>query len=111
MKKKNFPKSLRGEASSTIVYILNRFPTNKLKNKVPEEVWSGKRPSVSHRKMFDSIFYKHVPDARIRKLDDKNESMILVGYHKMGAYRIFNPINKKIMMSWDIVIDENSAWD
>ena len=85
-KQKNFPKSLWGEAVSTAVYILNRCPTKILKNKVPEEVWSGKRPSVSHLKVFGSMCYKHVPDVRRRKLDDKSEPMILVGYHKTGAY-------------------------
>ncbi|XP_050875176.1 uncharacterized protein LOC127078793 [Lathyrus oleraceus] len=54
---------------------------------------------------------KHVPDTRRRKLDDKSEPMKLVGYHKIGAYMQFNSINQKIMMSRDIVIDENFAWD
>lgn len=61
--------------------------------------------------MFGSICYKHIPDARRRKLDDKSEHMILVGYHKTGAYRLFNPINNKIVMCQDIMIDENTAWD
>lgn len=61
--------------------------------------------------MFGSICYKHVPNARRRKLDDKSESMILVAYHKNGAYMLFNPINENIMMSRDIIIDDNSAWD
>lgn len=69
------------------------------------------RPSVSHLKVFGFIFYKHAPDARRRKLNDKSESMILVGYHKTEAYRLFNPINDKIVMSRDIVIDVNFAWD
>ena len=37
--------------------------------------------------------------------------MILVGYHKTEAYRLFNPINHKIMISRDNMIDENSDWD
>ena len=77
-----------------------------MKNKVPEEVWSVKRPSVRHLKVFGSMCYKHLSDARRRKLDDKSEPMILVGYHKIGAYRLFNPINGKIVLSRDIVIDE-----
>ena len=85
LKQKNLLKSLWGEVVTTIVYILNRCHTKKLKNKVHEEVWSGKRPSLSHLKLFGSICYKHVPDARRRKLDDKSEPMILVGYHKIGA--------------------------
>ena len=61
--------------------------------------------------MIFSICYKHVPNTRRRNLGDKSEPMILVGYHKTGAYKLLNPINKKIMMSRDIVIDENFTWD
>src|ERR1043165_8690002 len=111
LKQKNLPKSLWGEAVSTAVYILNRCPTKILKNKVPKEVWSDKRPSVNHLKVFGSMCYNNIPDARRRKLDNKSEPMILVGYHKTGAYRIFNPVNEKIVLSRDIVIDENSSWD
>ncbi|XP_050909629.1 uncharacterized protein LOC127123453 [Lathyrus oleraceus] len=85
--------------------------TKKITNKLPEEVCNGERSSVSHLKVFGSMCYKHAPDARKRKLDDKSEPVILVGYHKTEAYRLFNPINQKIMFSRDIVIDENSAWD
>jgi hypothetical protein len=108
LKQKNFPKSLWDEVVSTVVYFLNICHT-KLKIKVPEEVWSGKRPSVSHLKVFGSIFYKHVSDGRRRNPDDNSEPMILVRYHKNGVYRLFNPINQKIMMTRDIVIDENST--
>lgn len=38
LKQKNLPKSLWNEAVTTAVYILNRYPTKKLKNMVPEEV-------------------------------------------------------------------------
>ena len=43
--------------------------------------------------MFGSICYNHVSDVRRRKLDDKSDLMILVGYHKTELYRLFNPIN------------------
>lgn len=42
LKQKTLPKYLWGEFLTTGIYILNRCPTNKLKNMVPEEVWSGK---------------------------------------------------------------------
>lgn len=35
----------------------------------------------------------------------------MLRYHKIGAYKLFNLTNEKIMMSQDIVIDENSTWD
>ena len=55
LKQKNIPKFLWGEVVSTAIYILNWCPTKKLKNKVLEEFWNGKQPSVSHMKVFDSI--------------------------------------------------------
>ena len=55
--------------------------------------------------------YKHVPDARRNKLDDKCETMTLVGYQRTRAYRLYNPITRKIMISRDIVIDENESWN
>ena len=82
-----------------------------MKNKVPEEVWSGKKPYVNHLRVFGSICYKHVPDARRKQLDDKCEAMILVGYHKTGAYRLYNPIIGKVIISKDIIIDENESWN
>lgn len=66
---------------------------------------------MSHLKVFGSICYKHVPNPKRRKLDDKSELMILVGYHKMNAYMLFNPINQKIVISQDIVSNEIHVWD
>lgn len=91
--------------------MLHRCPTRILKNKVPKEVWSGKKPYVNHLKVFDSICYKHVPDARRKKLDDKSEVMILVDYHKTRAYILFNSISGNLMISRDIINDENEAWN
>ncbi|XP_058784535.1 uncharacterized protein LOC131659343 [Vicia villosa] len=105
------PRSSSSIQAARITLLVKRFPTKKLKKKVPEKVWSGKRPSVSHLKMFGSMCYKHVPDLRIRELDDKSEPMILVGYHKTSAYRLLNLDNAKIMLCRDIVVVENSAWD
>ncbi|MCI83122.1 copia-type polyprotein, partial [Trifolium medium] len=37
VKHRNLPKSLWGEVVSTAVFVLNRCPTRKLKDKVPDE--------------------------------------------------------------------------
>ncbi|KHN21844.1 Retrovirus-related Pol polyprotein from transposon TNT 1-94, partial [Glycine soja] len=81
--------SLWGEDVSTTTYLLNRCPTKRLKEKVPEEVWYRRKPLVSHLRIFGSLCYKHVPDAKRRKLEDKSEPMILIGYHVTGAYRLY----------------------
>jgi transposase InsO family protein len=111
VKHMNLPKSFWGEAVNTTVYVLNKCPTKKLKDKVPEEVWSGKKPSVSHFKVFGALCHKHVPEAKRKKLDDRNEFMILVGYHVTGAYKLYDPISKKMTFSRDVIVDEAKSWD
>ncbi|GBP30596.1 Retrovirus-related Pol polyprotein from transposon TNT 1-94 [Eumeta japonica] len=45
-------KSYWAEAVSTAAYITNRCPTRALSYATPEEMWSGKKPDVSHLKIF-----------------------------------------------------------
>jgi len=52
LKQRSITNSLWGEAVTTVAYVLNRCPTERLKNKVPEEVWSGKKPSINHLRVF-----------------------------------------------------------
>ena len=42
------PKFLWGEAANIVVYIQNRRLHSALDSKTPEEVFSGKKPDVSH---------------------------------------------------------------
>lgn len=81
LKSKGLPNSFWGEAVVTATYVLNRCPTLKLEGKVPEEAWTGRRPSVKHLRVFGSVCCRHVPDQRRRKLDDKSEQLVFVGYH------------------------------
>jgi transposase InsO family protein len=106
LNEKKLPHEFWGETVNTATYILNKCPTKKMKDKVPEEIWSGRKPSISHLKVFGSICYKHVPDSRRKKLEDKSEAMILVGYHNIGAYRLLDPHSKKIAISRDMKVLE-----
>ena len=69
------------------------------------------KSSLSHLKVFGSIAHRHVPYQLIRKLDDKSIQMILVGYHSTGGYKLFDPVNKKIVISRDMIIDELKELD
>jgi len=110
-KENNLPHEFWGEAVNTAAYILNKCPTKKLKTQVPEEVWSGRKPSISHLRVFGSICYKHVPDARRKKLEDKSDAMILVGYHNTVAYSFLDPQSKKIAITRDVKVLEDKHWD
>jgi len=104
------PHKFWGEAVTTAAYILNKCPTKKLKLKVPEEVWCGRKPSVKHFKVFGSLCYKHIPDARRSKLEDKSEIMILIGYHPTGAYKLYNPVTQKVHICRDVIVNEAEKW-
>jgi len=66
---------------------------------------------VFHLRVFGSVCYAHVPNARRRKLKDKSKLMVLVGYHPTGAYRLCNPVTKEICISRDVVVNEEESWD
>lgn len=83
LKQKGMSNSLWGKEVTLFSHLLNRHRTRRLKNKVLKKVWSGKKPYVNHLKVRGSIFHKNVSDDRRKKLDDKSEAMILVGYHKL----------------------------
>ncbi|GJU58201.1 retrovirus-related pol polyprotein from transposon TNT 1-94 [Tanacetum coccineum] len=56
--------------------------------------------------------HAHVPDQRRTKLDDKSKKYMFIGYdEKIKAYRLFDPIEKKVTVSRDVYVDEESAWD
>ncbi|MCI29805.1 retrovirus-related pol polyprotein from transposon TNT 1-94 [Trifolium medium] len=63
----------------------NRTIMNMMLNKEIE--WCD---SISHvqLKVFGSIAYRHVPDQLRKKLNDKGQQMIFVGYHFTGGYRL-----------------------
>jgi len=46
----------------------------------PEEKFIGKKPYVSHLRVFGYITYVHVLDEKRSKLDPKAEECIFIGY-------------------------------
>ena len=64
------------EAVATAAYIRNRIPTAAIKEEqTPYECWYGKRPNVSHLKVFECMAFAHIPDAQRQKLDKKSEKL------------------------------------
>jgi len=42
-------------------YLVNRSPSSALDDKTPQEVWIGKKPSLSHLRVFGCDAYVHAP--------------------------------------------------
>ena len=52
----------------------------------------------------------YIPDQKRMKVDDKGEKCIFLGVcsDQLKAYKLHNPITKKIIISWDVVFDEET---
>ena len=97
-----------GEAVAIAAYVLNGCPTKKLKKIVPLEKGTRDRQSVIHLKVIGFICYKHVPNAKRRKLDDRSRVMLLVGYHNISAYKLHYLITNK-ELNIDVIVKELEA--
>jgi len=64
-------------------------PSSVLVDTTPHELWLGKKPSVSHLKLFDSYAFGHVPKEKRSKLDNKAVKCIFIGYKEgMKGYKL-----------------------
>jgi hypothetical protein len=107
LNEKNLPNYFWAEAVATIVYIRNQTPTTVVHGMTLEKEFTGKKPNVSHLRIFGCISYVHVPDENRSKLDPKVEECIFIEYSsKQKKYRCFNPSTGKLQVSKDVVFDE-----
>lgn len=104
LKERKLPHTLWGEVVVTETYVISRCPTKKLEEIVPLEKWAKDKQSVSHLKVFVFVCYKHVPDAKRRKLDDRSKVMLLVGCHSTSAYKLYCIITNKVEFIRDIIV-------
>ena len=84
--------NLWAKACNTAVYVQNRCPHRVLSMSTPEEAFTGKKPNVSHFKIFGSSVYVHVTKNARKKLDPTAEVGIFVGYTETPHnYRVYFP--------------------
>jgi IS30 family transposase len=56
------------EAVNTVVYIKNQCPTKAFESKTPQEAWTGRKPNVSHLRVFGCKAFAHILDEKRSKL-------------------------------------------
>lgn len=67
----------------------------------------GKKPSLSHIRVFRCLKYEKIDSGQLRKLDD-----IHLGIEPGSkAYRLYNPISKIIVVNRDVIFDGKSCWN
>ena len=79
-----------------------------MKNKAPQEAWTGMNHSVSHLKFFGCVTYAHVPNELRKKLDKKGQKCIFFGYSEdTKAYKMHHPVTRKLIIRHDVQFVEN----
>lgn len=106
------PNMYWGKAVRHAVYLLNKLPTRSLSLLPPHESWFGRKPSVELVKLFGCTTYMKQPAAHTTKLDDRSRLVVHFGREPgTKAYRLYDPLSKKIYVSRDVVFNEGEAWD
>uniref|UniRef100_A0A803MAM0 Integrase catalytic domain-containing protein n=1 Tax=Chenopodium quinoa TaxID=63459 RepID=A0A803MAM0_CHEQI len=109
LKAKGISNKFWGEAVSTAVCLLNISPTKAVYNRTPFEAWRGKKPGVSHLRIFGCVSYALVNNRS--KLDDKFDKCIFIGYCSQSkAYRLYNPVSGKVIISRNVVFNEEARF-
>lgn len=104
----NVDKFLWAEACNTACYLKNRSPATGI-SKTPLELWTNKKPDVSHLRIYGSEVMVHIPKVNRYKWDKKATMHILVGYDEYTkGYRCYNPITKNVIISRDVIFFEKN---
>jgi hypothetical protein len=102
----HLPTYLWEEAVRTANYISNRISTRALSHLTPHQRYTKRKLDISYLHLFGSTSYLYVQKGS--KLEPKSRPMTLVGYDELSkAYRCFDPTRRKIVISRDVIFNEN----
>lgn len=111
LSEKQVPKHFWPKAVNWTAHVLNRSPTLAVKYMTPEEAWNGVKPNVGYFRVFGCIGHQ-VPNSKRKKLGDKSFQCVLLGKSEESkAYRLYDPVSKKIVVSRYVVFEENQCWN
>jgi hypothetical protein len=94
------------EAVDTSCYLVNRSPSLALEDKNPHKVWTRKKPSLEHLRVFGFDVYVHVPKENRSKLDKKTLKSVSLLVYGVKGYKLWNLEAKKTIYSRDVVFRE-----
>ncbi|KMQ83988.1 retrovirus-related pol polyprotein from transposon tnt 1-94, partial [Lasius niger] len=96
-------KKFWAEAIATAAYIIDRAPNKILNNCTPEEIWTGRKPNLSHLRIFGCKAFSLIPTQQRKKWDVKTKECILLGYcQDSKGYRLWDSQTQKVIRSRDV---------
>lgn len=101
-------KEMWGEAVLCATYLINRSPTVSIEGNVtPAEMFYNRKPNLNNLKIFGCLGYRKIPKEKLQgKFEPRGECTIMIGYTHNG-YRLWNPLERKVIISRDVVFDES----
>ncbi|KAL2226309.1 UNVERIFIED_CONTAM: Retrovirus-related Pol polyprotein from transposon TNT 1-94 [Sesamum indicum] len=108
--KSGLPKMFWADAVNTAAFLINRGPSVPLNNRIPEEVWSGKKVDLSFLRTFGCSAY--ILNDDWTKLDAKSIKCTFIGYgtDEFG-YRFWDDQNRKIIRSRNVIFNEDVMYN
>jgi hypothetical protein len=94
-----------GEAFMYAMHIRNLSPTSAVHGLVPYEAWTGRKPDVSHLRIFGSLAFAHIPKAvRGGKLEQTAIKCRMMGWwaDETKGYRLEDMETGRLITSRDV---------
>jgi hypothetical protein len=80
-------------------------PSRPLGSKIPQELWTRKKPDYGKLRIFGCEAYALVPRDECRKLELRSRKCMFLGYGPDGSfgYRLWDPETHQVVRSSDVV--------
>ena len=110
---KDMPNYLWGEDIRHAIYLINRVATRSLSPpQTPYEALRQRKPNLGHIRVFGCLGYARTEAAGRKKLDDRSKLLVHLGTEPGSkAYRLFDPTKQRIVVSRDVICDEEQGWN
>ena len=102
------PNNFWDEVVCSVVYLINRLPTQILKNRSPYQLAYNQEPEYSSLKNFGCTCYPCLHPYTTSKLDSRLERCVFLGYSAFhSGYRCLSLTSGKLYISRDVTFIEN----
>jgi len=106
------PEKFWVECLASLVHVTNLCPTSALVGKTPHEIWYGKKPDVSHLRVWGCLAYVHVQRDKRDKLGSHMEKCIFIGYPEgYKGWKFYNPETNSCVISERADFDERCTYN
>jgi transposase InsO family protein len=107
LQESRLPPSFLGQAVASYIHVWNRCSTTSLRDMTPYELWFGKKPDISHLRVWGCTAYVHIQKDKRTGIGSHMEKCVFVGYPDgYKGWTFYNPTTKQTIISERAEFDE-----